>query len=117
MTDLSRETVNQSLQEARERILQYQQHSFQDLLTYVWKHSTFYRDYYQSYGMRESDLPDVSVRDLPFVSKEILMENFDTAVTDRRLHKSELEEWIQQNRDPHQRGFNELFAKFEYLSA
>jgi amino acid adenylation domain-containing protein len=109
MTDLSRAIIDQPSQEACERVLQYQQRSFQDLLTYVWKHSSFYRDYYQSYGIREDDLADISVRDLPFISKEILMENFDIVVTDRQLQWKELEQWIRENRDPRQH-FHEDFV-------
>jgi phenylacetate-coenzyme A ligase PaaK-like adenylate-forming protein len=87
MTDFSRVVLNQSLHGAHERILQNQRRSFQDLLVYVWKHSTFYRDYYHSHGIRENNITDVSIEDLPFVSKEILMEHFDKVVTDARLHK------------------------------
>src|SRR4030095_10991541 len=35
-----------------------------------------------------------------FLSKQILMENFDRAVTDPRLKRLELEQWIRDNPDP-----------------
>jgi amino acid adenylation domain-containing protein len=108
MTDLSGAIANQSSQNARERILHSQRQSFQDLLAYVWKHSGFYRDYYQSHGIREDDLTNLSVPDLPFLTKELLMEHFDSAVTVPRLRRRDLDQWIQENRDPYQR-FHEDF--------
>jgi phenylacetate-CoA ligase len=76
--------------------------SFQKLLNYVWRHSPFYQDFYSSHGIKEKDLPALTVRDLPFLSKQLLMEHFDAAVTDSRLRKRELEQWIQDNPDPRQ---------------
>src|SRR5262249_30586119 len=81
-------------------LVEHQQSSFQRLLQHVWSHSPFYREYYGSCGIREDDLPQLSVRDLPFVSKNMLMEHFDLAVTDSRLKKKELEQWIQEVPDP-----------------
>ena len=81
----------------------YQQQSLQRLLRHVWKRSPFYRDYYGSYGISEKDIPEISIQDLPLLSKNTLMENFDLAVTDPRLQKHEVEKWIHSNPDPHQR--------------
>ncbi len=86
----------------RDSMLQHQQRSLQGLLRYVWKHSSFYRDYYASYGIRENDLPHLAISDLPLLSKKTLMAHFDTVVTDPRLCKQELEQWIQDVRDPRQ---------------
>ena len=70
------------------------------LLKHVWQHSAFYRDYYGSHGIREADLGEVEIRDLPFLTKQVLMENFNEAVCDARLRKEELERWIQNDLDP-----------------
>jgi phenylacetate-CoA ligase len=86
----------------RDSMLQHQQRTLQGLLQYVWNHSSFYRDYYASYGIREKDLSDLSISDLPLLSKQTLMAHFDTVVTDPRLCKQELEQWIQDVRDPRQ---------------
>jgi phenylacetate-CoA ligase len=83
-------------------VLQFQQRTLQGLLQHVWKHSAFYRDYYTSHGIREKDLSNLTTRDLPLLSKQTLMAHFDTAVTDPRLCKQELEQWIQDVRDPRQ---------------
>jgi len=79
-----------------------QRKHFHRLLQHAWQHSAFYRDYYGSDGITENDLNEVAVRDLPLLTKKILMENFDRAVTDPRLRKKELEEWADVNTDPAQ---------------
>ncbi len=71
-----------------------------ELLDHAWQHSRFYRELYQSHGISAKDLPDLTVRDLPFVTKEMLMEHFDAAVTDSRLRKEELHRWLEENRNP-----------------
>ena len=102
MTSPLSEVAGTTSPHSRERMLQDQYRAFQDLVRHVWTHSAFYRDYYGSHGIREKDLTDLTVRDLPFLSKQTLMDNFDTAITDQRLRKKELEQWIQDNRDPRQ---------------
>src|SRR5277367_6670535 len=91
-------------------MLQYQQRTFHGLLQYVWTHSSFYRDYYASYGISEKDLSDLTISDLPLLSKQTLMANFDKAVTDPRLCKQELEQWIQDVRDPRQLYHNDFIV-------
>ena len=81
----------------------YQQQFLRRLLRHVWTRSPFYRDYYGSYGISEKDIPEISIQDLPFLSKQTLMENFDLAVTDPRLQKHAIEQWIHSNPDPHQK--------------
>src|SRR5262245_29661760 len=84
----------------REETHQQQLRSLRALLRHVWRHSTFYRDYYASHGITERDLPELEVRDLPFLSKAQLMEHFDGAVTDSRLHWHAVERWLGDDRDP-----------------
>ncbi|MGE5215799.1 MAG: AMP-binding protein [Chloroflexota bacterium] len=79
-----------------------QQRRFQKLLRRVLTGSAFYRDYYGSHGIRERGLTDVTVRDLPFLTKATLMEQFDRAVIDSRLKRVELEAWLDTIRDPRQ---------------
>jgi len=87
---------------------EYQQLSLKRLLNHVWQSSPFYKDFYSSHGIRERDLPELRIQDLPLLTKTILMENFDQAVTDPRLRRSELEQWIQRHPDPKER-FSEAF--------
>jgi len=80
-----------------------QRTSLHRLLQYVWINSAFYRDYYRSHGIRQQDLRDVATSDLPILSKATLMENFNRAVTDPRLNKVGIEQWLHHNPDPHER--------------
>jgi phenylacetate-CoA ligase len=79
-----------------------QRRRFQELLHKVWAESAFYREYYASHGIRESDLSELTVGDLPFLTKRILMEQFDRAITDSRLKIGGLERWLDSVRDPRQ---------------
>lgn len=85
---------------AREAVLGRQRRLFRRLLRTVWDKSAFYREYYADHGIREEQLEELSPGDLPFVTKKILMENFDRAVTDTRLRKAAVERWLNDVRDP-----------------
>jgi len=78
----------------REQMLAYQNARLRSLVQHAWQRSSFYREYYSGHGIRESDLVDITVCDLPFTNKELLMEHFDQVVTDPRLRKADLEEFI-----------------------
>jgi amino acid adenylation domain-containing protein len=85
-----------------------QSDNFRRLIRYVWQRSAFYRDYYSSHGIREKDLAEISLGDLPLLTKKTLMENFDLAVTDHRLHRRELEEWADANTHPEENFCNDF---------
>ena len=81
-------------------MLRMQQRHFQRLLAQVWGRSGFYREYYAGHGIREEHLRDVSVADLPLLPKNVLIDNFDRAVTDARLRRTDVEAWLNHNRNP-----------------
>ena len=81
---------------------------FQRVLSRIWEKSPFYREFYGSHGIREKDLFELSITDLPLVSKQHLIDNFDRAVTDPRLNKRDLEEWFQHHRNPRERFYDDL---------
>ena len=78
----------------RGEVLAYQERQFQEILRHVWANSPFYRDYYTDHGIREQDLGEMNVRDLPIISKADLMENFDRVSNDPALRRDRLEAWI-----------------------
>jgi amino acid adenylation domain-containing protein len=77
-----------------------QRHALQALVRHALTYSPFYRDYYGAHGIKETDLSDIAVEDLPNLSKQTLMENFDNAITDSRFKRKDLEHWIKSNPDP-----------------
>ena len=94
--------MNSSIPARHEAVLGNQDRLFRILLRTVWQKSAFYREYYFDHGIREHQLAELSVSDLPFITKQILMENFDRVVTDTRLRKSQIERWLNDVRDPRQ---------------
>ncbi len=78
----------------RNEVLAYQKESLSRLLSHLWRNSPFYRDYYSAHGIREADLGEVTVRDLPIIDKDILMENFDRVSNDPDLRRAPIEAWI-----------------------
>src|SRR4030095_13801410 len=83
-----------------QELRKYQLRTLRALLRSIWHRSAFYRDLYRSHGLREADIDHLTVNDLPFVSKQTLTDNFDSAVTDSRLKKTLLEEWIGEGHSP-----------------
>src|SRR5262245_38891439 len=94
----------------REALQQYQHQELQSMLTYVWHRSAFYRELYQRHGIRERDLPDVTLQDLPFVSKPMIQERFDDVVTDPRLRKRDLTQWLQTHPDPRESLYDDIIV-------
>jgi phenylacetate-coenzyme A ligase PaaK-like adenylate-forming protein len=78
----------------RAQMLAYQEAELRSLVRHTWRRSSFYREYYSDHGLKETDLGDITVRDLPFTDKELLMEHFDRVVTDSRLRKKSLQAFI-----------------------
>ena len=91
-------------------IQDYQQKHLLELLRHLWRNSPFYREYYESYGIHEKDLPELTIEDLPFLTKKILMENFDAAVIDRQIRKKDVERWIHERRDPRQISYRDFIV-------
>ena len=84
--------------------------SFRPFLRYVWQRSTFYRGLYLAHGIRERDLEDVTLQDLPVVTKQMMLANFDQAVTDPRICDAALDEWLAHDRDPRNRFLGEFLV-------
>ena len=100
MTSDSTAIVDNSIEHRRATVLRRQRDSFLALLRHAWQKSRFYRDLYYAAGIREHDLAAVALDDLPIIDKKLLMDNFDQAVTDPRLRKSDLDRWVGEVGDP-----------------
>ena len=64
----------------RAQMLAYQTRRLRNLVRHAWRRSPFYRQYYADHGLKEADLGDIGVGDLPLTDKELLMEHFDRVV-------------------------------------
>ncbi len=74
-----------------ERIQTFQQKKLRRIVRFAKKKSPFFAEHYRDV---DPDAPGFSVRDLPPTTKELLMENFDRVVTDRRLELEPVMEWV-----------------------
>lgn len=79
---------------SRKKFLKYQSKKFHNFLEYVWNNSEFYREYYTQHGIKQADLPNITLSDLPFTSKELIMENFDRVITDPRVTREKIDQHI-----------------------
>lgn len=70
-------------------IKRVQQRRFRKLLRYSVSKSSFYRELYKGI-----DLESCDVKDLPVVTKQMMMDHFDDFVTDQRLKRAELRSWL-----------------------
>ena len=57
------------------------------LLRHVLQYSRFYQWYYKKHGIGLEDVENISVKDLPPISKELMMDHYDDLVCDRFLKK------------------------------
>ena len=92
--------VDDAIEQRCAAVQRRQHEAFLVLLRQAWQKSRFYRDLYSGAGIKERDLAEVGLEDLPIIDKKLLMDNFDQAVTDPRLEKSALERWIGEVGDP-----------------
>lgn len=73
-----------------EELAQHQQDKLHALINHASRNSPFYRDLYQ--GIKLDDGP--ALTDLPVIDKTLMMENFDSFVTDPRLKLAGLQDHI-----------------------
>jgi len=83
------------------------QSSFHHFLRFVWDHSAYYRRLYQDHGIRAGDLEQISLQDLPILTKRMVLDNFDELVTDPRICSAALAEWLARDQDPRSRFLGE----------
>ena len=84
-----------------EEVKNNQKERLQKLLYHVWNKSKFYRIFYEDHGLKKEYIPQLTVRDLPVVEKNIIMDNWDDVVTldNPKLKKSFLLEYIADRND------------------
>ena len=70
-------------------ILEYQKQKIKELIKYVKLHSEFYSNLYKSINV-----DCFSIEELPIISKQTLIENFDSIVTDKAINQSVIDEYF-----------------------
>lgn len=68
-----------------------QKENIRSMLSYTISHSAFYREFYQ--GRKSDDLLREGFCSIPLTDKQMIMDNFDSVVTDRDLNFKVAEQW------------------------
>ena len=77
-----------------EQLQNLQTKRFKKLLRHVLQYSRFYQWYYKKHGINLENIENISVTDLPPISKEMMMDNYDDFVCDRFLKRKNIEEFL-----------------------
>jgi phenylacetate-CoA ligase len=78
---------------------------FRALVRYASAHAPYYSNVIREHGI---DFKTCVPSDFPVLTKSILMSNFDEIVTDRRVSKQVVADFLSRSSDPQDRLFNEL---------
>lgn len=70
-----------------------------NLLKYVFTNSVFYRDLYSKQGIGLKDLEHINIENLPFTSKEILMNCFDEVSCDPLIKRKYIDNYVKSTED------------------
>jgi phenylacetate-CoA ligase len=86
-----------------QKVQELSRQRFTSLLEKTYHSSAFYRNLYSSHGIKPNDLKDVSPKDLPIVSKAMVMDNFDALLTDPSITRKSVEEILSHDTNPQSR--------------
>ena len=89
---------------SRKSILNLREKKFRKMLKYAYNNSNFYKRFYSSRGIKEEDLDNTKIDELPVIDKDILMDNFDEVITTNAVTKKGVLDFLEKSKDP-----NELF--------
>lgn len=71
-----------------------QRKRFENIVKYAMKNSKFYREYYGDYNISEEAISNMAVNEFPKINKTILMENFESVLTENDLTLKEAEQFL-----------------------
>ncbi len=86
-----------------QKVQELSRQRFTSLLENVYHSSKFYRDLYSFHGIKPKDLKDIIPKDLPIIDKAMVMDNFDSLVTDPSITRKLVEEFLSNDTNPRNR--------------
>jgi len=86
-----------------QKVQELSRQRFSSLLEKTYHSSAFYRDLYSSHGIKPRDLKDVTPKDLPIVSRAMVLDNFDAVLTDPSITRKSVEEFLSNDTNPQNR--------------
>jgi phenylacetate-coenzyme A ligase PaaK-like adenylate-forming protein len=93
------------MRETRATLEAPKEQKFRALIRYACTHSPYYANIIRERGLNAETC---GVADFPLLSKSILMANFDDIVTDRRVTKQVIADFLSRSTDPKERLFDDL---------
>ncbi|HEY2783119.1 MAG TPA: hypothetical protein VGI90_20260 [Steroidobacteraceae bacterium] len=91
--------------ESRSKLEAAKAHKFRALARHAQAHAPYYANIIRERGI---DLGTCTPADFPLLTKSLLMANFDAIVTDRRVTKQAVAEFLSRSKDPREKLFNRL---------
>ena len=88
----TRRQLRKHEQWTRPQLEAYQAESLRRLRAYAYAHSPFYQQFHKG-------LADRPLHELPILTKAMMMEHFDEFVTDRAIHRADVEAHVQRIQD------------------
>lgn len=86
-----------------QKVQELSRQRFTSLLENTYHNSTFYRDLYSSHGISPKDLKDIIPTDLPIIDKAMVMDNFDSLITDPSITRKSVEQFLNNDINPRNR--------------
>jgi phenylacetate-CoA ligase len=93
------------MQQTRAELEAAKQQKFRALIRYVCERAPYYANIIRERGL---DVNTCRAGDFPVLTKAILMANFNDIVTDRRVSKEIIADFLTRSTDPRERLFNEI---------
>lgn len=87
-------------------------HRFTSLTEKIYYSSKFYRDLYSSHGIKPGDLKEIVPADLPIINKSMVMDNFNSLITDPSITFKSVEDFLSNDKNPRNRFRNNLRLAF-----
>lgn len=70
-------------------ILEYSEEGFRDIIKYAYRKAPFYKEFYNSKGIRYKHLDDIPINNIPIIDKDIVRKNFYRICT-RRIEEEDV---------------------------
>ncbi|MEQ8156356.1 MAG: hypothetical protein ABRQ25_16005 [Clostridiaceae bacterium] len=99
--------LSRNFRKTRKEILEIREKRFRSLLKHAYYNSQFYHEYYRSFGVRDSDVEEISIEQLPCIDKKIFVENFDKIVMDKRITLADIEFFLSKDKNMNKKYLDE----------
>src|SRR5450432_2878322 len=93
------------MEEARAKLEAAKARKFRKLVRHAQAHAPYYANIIRERGI---DLDTCTPADFPLLTKSLLMANFNDVVTDRRVTKQVIAEFLSRSKDPKEKLFDRL---------